>query len=1217
MTFCATELLSSLDTILTSVSLPRITHILDATPNLLIALYEALHQQRIPLVDRTSKSHTCFNSRVRNIKLLIGTIAHEANISSESAVRLGEVDPLKVCQKEVRAVRNLLWVLVEIGILQTVQWKNELSPNAIPSKAGDFSTPRTGGHFTRDRFITNQSSMLQKRRESVGIQTVSPGPRHRSMKVYNWVQNLPTSFSTISRTSDGYTENQRINQDPYAREEYRSSSIVTKTSNCTRAKPVQLQKLVQSDPNDFPRTHSEPHGVEVLPHTSTTRRSSQIFKPASYPHAVYDISHEQIPLQSADISPVSTVYLEHVSAKIMKISNRLPPITRPLGMFYTEDLSEVSEQLASNQAASGCSRDLGSSTRSTKDRSNMLQGCAEEVITDRDHNINMPVFIAPTNTASVPREMPNLATTVSLQKRGLDEVKTLQLPLEPHATTSNSESTEGIDMTGASVPFSQDPTSGTIGESLAEDDKEIPDHKGLPPHDCGVYERNESEDGYTTSSANGDCSAEGFNRTLSITQEGDCTDDHTEDMQLCGNSQLEDSKPCIDLPEHQNQEATPVECMKPTLTAADVELEFTHDHQYGKFVQCEAMCQQAYGASFQAGAIYAEPTAGMHTKKQLPEPLLVDSAQLTLPSSPGPPVVEENLIDLLSDPIPVGLLSLPAMYPMKKWVVASRDLRSESYSEVKFSPEPLNKSQNLSECYIESVLGGPMLSNADPACVPLPDSDTSSVGLSTFSTTSVHQGTQTDTPIPEGVPALIKEKVVVLSSPHLVTIPNSPTGSDSTWMGYSFAVSQTSKHKGRKLSQGILTSTPKKAKPMQGSSRMSSTGSNGDTAGHPYTRGPPSTESVNDFCDRLSILDTEELSDSRPEHHGSNYNISPPSSPPSVHLSICNRRLSSPLITPPNELLQDRLSIDRHCRLSPAINDRESLWETEEEEEGAGEGKKDSDVYHNLTCSTCSPSDRQFQDKRMQEILQNWDQAGASQPSEEESEYFPDHDSGVKNMEQNEDAEYDTTRGSGSEFSPKRTSPFEEPQTPTPQSKPRQKRNNTTLDLSTPPHLPRPKLPQSPDTPYTPLRPRRLFSTAVQFTPPVESQTSPIQDPGSRTLPITPTVMTLTPPPVLSWSLTIGNGAGRRKRNFGSFLKRSVSPVAGSTSIETVTRKVTPLKSIELSRTQMSTQMSKSKSRIAPTAQSTPSTYFTPPSTFQGLGMNSPIELIDLSYGLM
>lgn len=1163
---------------------------------------------------------------MRNIKLLIGTIAHEANISSESVVRLGEVDPLKVCQKEVHAVRNLLWVLVEIGVLQTEKWEHEFSPNAIPSKAGDFSIPRKSGHLTQDRFIMNRSSVvstqraqaicalqgsLQKRRELVGIQTVFPGVSHRSMKVLNWVQDLPTSFSTISRKSDGYTENQKINQDPYARDEYRPSSIMTRTGNCTRTGPVQLQKLIKSVPNDFPCTPSESHSIEVPPHTPTARKSSQTYKPASYPHAVYDISHEQIPLQSADISPVSTVYLEHVSAKIMKISNRLPAITRSFDMFYTEDLPEFPEQLARSQEISDCSRNLTSSTRSAEDRPNIIQSHGEEVIANRDRNTDIP---ASTDISSVPHEVPSLATKPSLQS-GLPKSKILQQPLEPCATTSNPKPTEDISVTESLVPFSRNSTSGTVGGPLAKDDKEIPDHEEPVPHDSGVYERNVSEDGY------GDCASESSNnRSLSIVQNGDYTDDHTEDMQLCGNSQLEDSKPCIDLLEHQIQETTPIECMKLTLAAADAGLEFTHDPQYGKFTQGEAVYPQGCGAVSQTSAISSEATAMIRTEKQLPEPLLIDISQLTLPPSPGLPVVEENLIDLLSDPIPIELPPLPAIYPMKKWVITPRDLRSEGYSEAKIFQESLNNSQNLSECCIESVLRGSKLSNVDLACVPLPDSDISSVGLSTLFTTSVHQGTQTDTPIPEEVPTLIKKKSVVSPSSHPAIIPYSPTGSDSTWMGYTFAASQPRKSIGREFSQGILTSTPKKAISMQVSSRISGTGSNGDMVDHPYTHVLPSTESVDDICDRLCILDTEELSDRHPEHHNSDYNISPSNSPLSSQLPVSSERLSSSLITPTNKLLQDRFFTNQPCRPSPALNDRESLWETEEEEEETEEGTNDSHVIRNSTCNSYSPLEKQFRDKRMQEILQNWDQAGVSQPSEEESEYLPDHNAEVKNMEQNEDAEYDTTWDSRSEFSARHAGPFEEPQTPTRQ---RQKpNNNTLLDLSTPPHLSRPRLPQSPETPYTPLRPRRLFSTAAQFTSsPVESQTSPkptIQDPKSKALPITPTRMTLTPPPVLSWSLTIGNGSSRKKRNFGPFLKRSIPPpMAKNTCIGTVMPEVTPLRSIELSRTQMSTQMSKSRSRISHAAESTPSIYFTPPSTIQAVGLNSPTELIDLSYGLM
>ncbi|CCX29970.1 hypothetical protein FPQ18DRAFT_343286 [Pyronema domesticum] len=109
-------LLHSVNSLLALVSLPTLHNILDATPYLLILLYEALSPpKRVPFVKR-KHSNADFGTRLRNLKLLVGTIAHDEDLhlSRNASRRLAELDLAGFCEKDTDATRSLLTLMVEV-----------------------------------------------------------------------------------------------------------------------------------------------------------------------------------------------------------------------------------------------------------------------------------------------------------------------------------------------------------------------------------------------------------------------------------------------------------------------------------------------------------------------------------------------------------------------------------------------------------------------------------------------------------------------------------------------------------------------------------------------------------------------------------------------------------------------------------------------------------------------------------------------------------------------------------------------------------------------------------------------------------------------------------------------------------------------------------------------------------------------------------------------
>ncbi|KAA8912861.1 hypothetical protein FN846DRAFT_886961 [Sphaerosporella brunnea] len=120
-------LLHHLNTFLTSVSLPTLHNVLDATPYLLIVLYEALpptltpssrfrRRKRIPFVERKNPNAD-FGTKLKNLKLLVGSIVHDQDLglSKKMLRKLARLDLAGFCEKEIKAVRAVLRAFVEVA----------------------------------------------------------------------------------------------------------------------------------------------------------------------------------------------------------------------------------------------------------------------------------------------------------------------------------------------------------------------------------------------------------------------------------------------------------------------------------------------------------------------------------------------------------------------------------------------------------------------------------------------------------------------------------------------------------------------------------------------------------------------------------------------------------------------------------------------------------------------------------------------------------------------------------------------------------------------------------------------------------------------------------------------------------------------------------------------------------------------------------------------
>ncbi|KAF8421036.1 hypothetical protein EV426DRAFT_719011 [Tirmania nivea] len=1288
------ELLTSLNAILATVSLPRITHILDATPNLLIALYEALYQKRIPLVDRTTKSHTSFNSQVKNVKLLIGTIAHEANISTESAARLGEIDPLRVCQKDEGAVRELLWALVRIGILHRIQRNQGLAENVSPRKPLTLHRPvGASGVFVKGtRMISRESGnalsvlhkSLERRKELAGTQSVNPRASHGRLKTYNWLEELPNSFSTLSNINDNSTNDLSTAAQPEKQIPAQPTllrvpghTLVSKSMGHASTHSAQPSASApKSSPHPPPRSKTE---VMANLQKTTSRKSSQTLKPNSYPHAVYNVSFDEMPTESAEISPVSTVYLEHVSAKIMEISNRILPVAQ-----MSQFPNHVSEHVVSPKPVSPSqehSRTMSESSRPAR----RLKKNSDMSLKKRDKNAS---FHEQKKDEVVPivqtlRSNSFLRTLIPIHlENALDHTQDAsknELQLEPasprsttHSINKGSEEDEtSRNAVNAGVTMSVHPVVEAIpGTGLTEEYQEHDSEMKRGYENDLMHETHDPED-YTsdvdqtpTRPSRRDETAEG---DVGSPVWEDETNDLTVDMQLHRNSQLGDPECSVDGFErselHAHDSAALLEASLATPLTSNEEF-FQADP---KDEQGHVSISSEHKNSSQAEDVLANTDTGvrMNTSHQRREPLLIDVTQLDIPALPVLPSTEGNLIDLLSDPIPMGLSPI---CPKRTWSTAPRDLRSESREGTIKSPT-MNGSNLLQDVFDLSSLPQTTILQAgedSTSSAPLLGSEMSSLGSSNESSLVVHQGTQTEAPPTKNEShRIISDRTPPLSdslnevsgsdmqntadkgkhrevdnnsmgrSPLLDDAPVWPTRSDSVLSNYT-PLRPSGK---RFLLADVFTSTPKR----KNSTRKLSLDCLMD---HDETFEEDEDDLASNAVGNISLLDLntelDELSQVLSEYHMTSHDRSPAQSPSPLRRSVRSGK-SSPNMqgtpskpkstptrrpdTPTLKLTPTKLNFNSASALDAAS----STWETEDDNLGQEEGEGEKDPERRTTQGS-KPSEyfptteelhkRQMQ--QMQSIIQNWDQAGSSQPLQdegEESQYIPDDDSNnaaddedETSHEQDEEAGYTTTSASQFSNGAGLEDVFaDEPETPVLVSRHKQPQKQGDLklmNLSPPPRLSGFGSSHGVElqTPFTPLRPRRLFSTPVlaksqrQEKARGESRSLVFerslelkmqeQEVGNRSLPTTfsPTTR-LSPTSVLPKSLTLGRHnridiLGHDKPHSASLFSRPRSlsaannDVKSSTPMNQNTNANTSLSSNHPPRTLQMSKLSSRKSSI-------------------------------------
>lgn len=1178
-------------------------------------------------MDRTTKSHTSLNSRVKNVKLLIGTIAHEANISAENAARLGEIDPLRVCQKDEDAVRELLWALVRIGILHRIQRSQGLAENVSPRKQLTLHRPvGVSGVFVKGtRVISGERGnalgvlhkSLERRKQLAGMQSVNPRASHGRLKTYNWLEDLPSSFSTLSNINDNSTNDPPTAAQPGKQipsqqtlPKVSGHALVDKSSCHASAHSAQSRA---SAPKSSPRPSPKSAKPQIMPilQKPTSRKSSQTLKPNSYPHAIYNVSFDEMPTESAEISPVSTVYLEHVSARIMEISNRILPVAR-----ISQSPDNVSEHAVTPKPISLSQERLrtvsGSSrtVRRSKTSSDMSLMNQDKNASFHEQKTAEAVPIVQTSLHS----NPFLRTLVPIHlENALDhaqDASTIELhpaPDSPSSTTHYIEKRAEADETSLNSTNAMGAMSACPMVEAITGTEEYEEH-------CSEMERgyeddlmNETHDpdDYTSDEDQTPTRPSGRDETSEGPREDDVgspvwedeTDDLTIDMgpirtrplpitadtQSRGDSQLDGQRYSVAGLEHleqhsHNSAAQPEASLASPLTANEESFQADPDGEQG---QVSSSSEHKNASQAEEAPANADTGVRIDTNNQRPEPLLIDVTQLDIPA---PPPTEGNLIDLLSDPIPIGLSPiLSAIGPTRTWLSAPRDLMSESRDGALRST---NGSNLLLDGFdLSSLLQTTVLqAGEDSACaIPLLESEVSSLGSSSVSSIVVHQGTQTDPSLanishrifsdrslpspgpPNEMPgsdmqnAADKRKhreVSMGSSALLDDARASPAQSDSVWSNYSPLQPDR-----KKLSlDGVFTSTPKRKNPTR---KPSDPSMDHDET---YEEDGDVTSNV---VGNISLLDVDTELDELPqglsEYHIASRDRSPTQIPSLLRRSVRSGKESPSLQgtatptrrpdTPTRKLTPTKLSSNSASALDAAS----SMWETEDDYLGQ-EGEEDPE---RPTTQGSNPSEnfstteelhkRQIQ--QMQSIIQNWDQAGSSQPlqnGDEESQYIPDDSDNVADDEgetshehDEEEAEYTTTsvsqfsNGAGLEdvFA-------DEPETPVPVSrhKPSQKKGDSRLlNLSPPP-------PWSgfgsfhevePQTPFTPLRPKKLFSTLVpakshrQEKAQGESRSLVLerspgfkmqeQEVGNRSLPTTfPPTTRLSPTPVLSKSLTLG-----------------------------------------------------------------------------------------------
>ncbi|BFZ59445.1 hypothetical protein YB2330_000454 [Saitoella coloradoensis] len=124
-------LLPSFNKLLAKYSLPIVSSPQELTSPLFIVLYECLSETRLPIAvpQRRSTDHA---TRIKNIKLLIGTIAHDV-----LGMDLSYLDPRGVVQRDGPALMDMVEVFLGIGRLMAGKQGEEQAEITAASQGSD------------------------------------------------------------------------------------------------------------------------------------------------------------------------------------------------------------------------------------------------------------------------------------------------------------------------------------------------------------------------------------------------------------------------------------------------------------------------------------------------------------------------------------------------------------------------------------------------------------------------------------------------------------------------------------------------------------------------------------------------------------------------------------------------------------------------------------------------------------------------------------------------------------------------------------------------------------------------------------------------------------------------------------------------------------------------------------------------------------------------
>lgn len=331
-------ILHRLNTLLTSVSLPTILDILDATPYLLIRLYELLpipplylnhhlHQPQLyPLPSRRYRPRIRYvirhkpsdsrDKKLRNLKLLIGTLVHDKNVGVEEEVveRLVEADLVGFVDGELGSVREVLE-----GFLRIVDPEGEVEEGGETEVVEELVTPRKAGRVMgagigilegKEETVQLDSAFYKALAESVGRVLGDSGVRVKQppqlQQMGRGYQDEGIQASILESEAEESIVGSTFQATPRAKRHH-SSGIISSTP-----KVPQFHYNCMDDPGDTPLQNnhvgeSSPDSISddlsALPDDTSELNFSQRYVPISrrpqynrpYPESASELEPESEP----------------------------------------------------------------------------------------------------------------------------------------------------------------------------------------------------------------------------------------------------------------------------------------------------------------------------------------------------------------------------------------------------------------------------------------------------------------------------------------------------------------------------------------------------------------------------------------------------------------------------------------------------------------------------------------------------------------------------------------------------------------------------------------------------------------------------------------------------------------------------------------------------------------------------------------------------------